>query len=231
MSIVAEFDFEALERRSGAAAVAAATTPTPSWTCSPRRAPRPTAARGRARTRASRAGRAEALAALAPALAALDQAVEAMQLEQVARRRAARAPRGRARAARWPRRCWAARSPSSPSGSLEAVRGALRGIVERERVTVLVNPEDLEIVRDAMDDLRASLGGIEHCVVQAERRVGRGGCHRAHARGRRRRARRDQARAAARSSPPRSVARDPRALPIGPRCSRDGCALDAVGAR
>jgi len=30
-------------------------------------------------------------------------------------------------------------------------------------------------VRDAMDDLRASLGGIEHCEVQAERRVSRGG--------------------------------------------------------
>ena len=58
---------------------------------------------------------------------------------------------------------------------LEAVRGALRGIVERERVTVLVNPDDLEIVREAMDGLRASLGGIEHCEVQAERRVGRGG--------------------------------------------------------
>jgi flagellar assembly protein FliH len=58
---------------------------------------------------------------------------------------------------------------------LEAVRGALRGIVERERVTVLVHPDDLELVRTAVDDLRASLGGIEHCEVQAERRVARGG--------------------------------------------------------
>ncbi len=62
-----------------------------------------------------------------------------------------------------------------PELVLEAVRGALRGIVERERVTVLVHPEDLEMVRDAMDDVRASLGGIEHCEVQAERRVSRGG--------------------------------------------------------
>ena len=68
------------------------------------------------------------------------------------------------------------RSRSSPSGSLDAVTGALRGIVERERVIVLVNPDDLEIVREAMDGMRASLGGIEHCVVEAERRVGRGGC-------------------------------------------------------
>ncbi len=59
---------------------------------------------------------------------------------------------------------------------VEAVTGALRGIVERERVTVLVNPEDLEIVTEAMDGMRASLGGIEHCVVESERRVARGGC-------------------------------------------------------
>jgi flagellar assembly protein FliH len=62
-----------------------------------------------------------------------------------------------------------------PSLVIEAVRGALRGIVERERVTVLVHPADLETVRRAMDDVRGSLGGIEHCEVQAERRVSRGG--------------------------------------------------------
>ena len=59
---------------------------------------------------------------------------------------------------------------------VEVVTGVLRGIVERERVTVLVNPADLDIVREAMDGLRASLGGMDHCVVEAERRVGRGGC-------------------------------------------------------
>jgi flagellar assembly protein FliH len=62
-----------------------------------------------------------------------------------------------------------------PALVVESVRGALRGIVERERVTVLVHPDDLEMVREAMDDVRASLGGIEHCEVQAERRVSRGG--------------------------------------------------------
>ena len=43
-------------------------------------------------------------------------------------------------------------------------------------MTVLVHPDDLELV--ARVDRRASrptLGGIEHCEVQAERRVGRGG--------------------------------------------------------
>jgi flagellar assembly protein FliH len=70
---------------------------------------------------------------------------------------------------------------------------------------VLVNPDDLELVRDAMGGVVSALGGIEHCEVQAERRVGRGGAvvrtpdgdvdarvesqARARARGRRRRAR------------------------------------------
>ena len=62
-----------------------------------------------------------------------------------------------------------------PELVVEAVRGALRGLVERERVTVLVHPDDLELVRGAMGGLVATLGGIEHCEVQAERRVGRGG--------------------------------------------------------
>ena len=63
-----------------------------------------------------------------------------------------------------------------PERVVDSVQGALRGIVERERVTVLVNPDDIEIVREAIEGVKASLGGIEHCVVEAERRVARGGC-------------------------------------------------------
>lgn len=62
-----------------------------------------------------------------------------------------------------------------PALVVEAIRGALRGIVERERVAVLVHPDDLDAVRAAMDGVAAELGGIEHCEVQAERRVARGG--------------------------------------------------------
>jgi flagellar biosynthesis/type III secretory pathway protein FliH len=62
-----------------------------------------------------------------------------------------------------------------PELVVEAVRGALRGLVERERVTVLVHPDDLELVRGAMGGLVTTLGGIEHAEVQAERRVARGG--------------------------------------------------------
>ena len=55
------------------------------------------------------------------------------------------------------------------------VRGALRRLMDRRRLLVLVNPEDLEMVREGMAALVAELGGIEHVEVQAERRVMRGG--------------------------------------------------------
>jgi flagellar assembly protein FliH len=58
---------------------------------------------------------------------------------------------------------------------VEAVRGALRRLVERDRVLILVNPDDLELVRDHVSRLVGELGGIEHCEVQAERRVRPGG--------------------------------------------------------
>jgi flagellar assembly protein FliH len=58
---------------------------------------------------------------------------------------------------------------------VDAVRGALRRLVERDRVLILVNPDDLEIVREHTARLVGELGGIEHCEVQAERRVRPGG--------------------------------------------------------
>ena len=64
---------------------------------------------------------------------------------------------------------------AQPERVLDVVRGALRCLVERERLQVLVNPEDLPIVRGAMDGLRGELGGIEHVEVQEERRLTRGG--------------------------------------------------------
>jgi flagellar assembly protein FliH len=62
-----------------------------------------------------------------------------------------------------------------PELVVDVVRGGLRRLVERERVTLLVHPDDLDCVRAAAPALQAELGGIEHCEVQAERRVARGG--------------------------------------------------------
>ena len=64
---------------------------------------------------------------------------------------------------------------ADPELVVEAVRGALRRLVERDRVLILVNPDDLELVRDHVARLVSELGGIEHCEVQAERRVRPGG--------------------------------------------------------
>jgi flagellar assembly protein FliH len=52
-----------------------------------------------------------------------------------------------------------------PERVLDVVRGALRTLIERERVSVLVNPSDVELVREALPELD----------VHEERRVSRGG--------------------------------------------------------
>jgi flagellar assembly protein FliH len=62
-----------------------------------------------------------------------------------------------------------------PERVVDAVRGALRRLAERDRVTVLVHPDDLDLIREAVPALVGELGGIGHCEVQAERRLARGG--------------------------------------------------------
>ncbi len=128
-----------------------------------------------ARAEGYAAGRDEAMASLQPALAALAAAVDAVHaehLEATERQERRAVELGLALA----EKILAGALAAEPERVVEAVRGALRGLVERERITVLVNPLDLELVRGAMDEVRASLGGIEHCVVESERRVARGGC-------------------------------------------------------
>jgi flagellar assembly protein FliH len=130
--------------------------------------------RAAAREEGLRDGREEALAALTPALEALTQAAEGVRGEQFVR-----AERLEAHAVDLAlflaEKVIGGALAVQPELVVEAVRGALRGIVERERVTVLVHPEDLEMVRAAMESMKVTLGGIEHCEVQAERRVSRGG--------------------------------------------------------
>jgi flagellar assembly protein FliH len=64
---------------------------------------------------------------------------------------------------------------AQPERVLDVVRGALRCFMERERVQVLVHPDDLGLVRASMDELAGELGGIDHVEVLEERRIGRGG--------------------------------------------------------
>lgn len=62
-----------------------------------------------------------------------------------------------------------------PERVLDVVRGALRRVNDRRRITVLVDPGDLEVVSAAVGELSSQAGGIEVCEVQSDRRVGRGG--------------------------------------------------------
>ena len=62
-----------------------------------------------------------------------------------------------------------------PEAVVDVVRGALRRLLERDRVVVMVHPEDLELVREATGPLQQQLGGIGDLEVQSERRVARGG--------------------------------------------------------
>jgi flagellar assembly protein FliH len=58
---------------------------------------------------------------------------------------------------------------------VDVARNALRRVADRRRIVLIVNPDDLEIMSGAVTSLQGELGGIEHCDVQADRRIGRGG--------------------------------------------------------
>ena len=62
-----------------------------------------------------------------------------------------------------------------PERVLDVGRHALRHLSDRRRVTLVVNPDDLELVGECVEQLQSQLGGIEHLGVQSDRRVGRGG--------------------------------------------------------
>lgn len=64
---------------------------------------------------------------------------------------------------------------AEPERVIDVARAALRRLSERHRVTVLVNPDDMELIADATNALKTELGGIEHLEVQADRRIERGG--------------------------------------------------------
>jgi len=62
-----------------------------------------------------------------------------------------------------------------PERVIDVGRNALRHLSDRRRVTLVVNPDDLELVSECVDQLQSELGGIEHLGVQSDRRIGRGG--------------------------------------------------------
>src|SRR4051812_14901078 len=173
MSLIADFDFQALEPLAPPRAPVSDAEAVMDILAEARAEAEQI--RENARAEGYAAGRADAIASLEPALAALTQAIGDVQAAQddmavELERRAVELGLGLAR------KVVAGALSVQPELVVDVVTGVLRGIVERERVTVLVNPADLDIVREAMEGLRTSLGGMDRCVVEAERRVGRGGC-------------------------------------------------------
>jgi flagellar assembly protein FliH len=120
------------------------------------------------------AAQAMAQAQLAPAVQALGTAAEALAAE-----RGALADQVESRAVELAlelaEKVVAGAIAAQPERVLDVVRGGLRCFMERERIQILVHPDDLGLVREAVDDLAAGLGGVEHVEVQEERRIGRGG--------------------------------------------------------
>ncbi len=116
---------------------------------------------------AARAEVQSALAALAGALAAIEQLREALmsELEHDAAELAFRLSE----------QVLAGVLDVEPERVLDVARNALRRVSARRRVILVVNPADLEVLSDSVKTLQAELGGIEHCDVQSDRRVGRGG--------------------------------------------------------
>ncbi|MGO9902029.1 MAG: FliH/SctL family protein [Solirubrobacteraceae bacterium] len=134
--------------------------------------------RAQARLAGESEGRAEGLAAAtaqaAPALAALEQAVRSFEqlrgeLVDSLEKEAADL------ALLIAEQIVAGALEVQPARIVDIARGALRRVAERQRVTLVVNPADLDLLSDSLERLRMELGGIEHLDVQADRRIELGG--------------------------------------------------------
>lgn len=115
----------------------------------------------------SRAEMAAAVAALAEALAG----VQEMRIETATAVEHDAIELGLALAAK----ILAGALQARPELVVEVVQGALRRSSDRRRITVVINPADLESVTSALGELESRASGLESCDLQADPRVARGG--------------------------------------------------------
>ena len=134
--------------------------------------------RAQAREEGHAAGHAEGIerarAEAAPALAAIEQAaveIAALREELVETLEGQAAEL----ALRVAEQILAGTVAVEPERVVQVTRIALRRLSDRHRVTVLVNPEDLDVMSRLSDGLRGELGGIDQIDVQSDRRLARGG--------------------------------------------------------
>jgi len=116
-----------------------------------------------------RLGREAVAVELAPAAAALGQAIEEARVMRTEIAEAAEA-RAVELALAIAEKVVAGALEIEPERVVDVVRGALRGLVDGERIIVCVHPDDLELVR------AAGIGSPEaHLEIHGERRIARGG--------------------------------------------------------
>jgi flagellar assembly protein FliH len=116
-----------------------------------------------------RLGREAAAAELTPAAAALEQAVEQVRTLQAGIVDGAEA-RAVELALAIAEKVVGGALEIEPERVVDVVRGALRGLLDGDRIVVCVHPDDVEIVRAAgLESLEA------HLEVHGERRIARGG--------------------------------------------------------
>ncbi len=111
-----------------------------------------------------------------------------------------------------------------PELVVEVVQGALRRVAGQRRISIVVNPADLETVRGALGDLQSQSAAVEQWDLQPDARVPAGGAAGADRRGRGRRQRPDAARAGRRGGP-LGARPAPRAGPV----SEPGALLERAG--
>jgi flagellar assembly protein FliH len=116
-----------------------------------------------------RLGREAVAVELAPAAAALGQAIEEARVLRTEIAEAAEA-RAAQLALTIAEKVVAGALEIQPERVVDVVRGALRGLLDGERIIVSVHPDDLELVR------AAGVGSPEaHLEIHGERRIARGG--------------------------------------------------------
>jgi flagellar assembly protein FliH len=106
----------------------------------------------------------------AAALAAATQGIEALRAEVVEAVEADAIDLALGLAAK----ILAGAQQARPDLVVEVVQGALRRISDRRKITVMVNPADLEVVKAAIGELTAQGSGVELCDLQSDERVGVG---------------------------------------------------------
>jgi flagellar assembly protein FliH len=120
-------------------------------------------------------GRTVADQELVPAKSALEHAVRELA-GKLAERAELLERQGAELAVQLADRVLAAALDVRPELVLDTIRGVLRAVLERDRLVLEVNPDDLALVQTGVAEIAAKLGGIRELEVVAEPRISRGGC-------------------------------------------------------